>query len=89
MMKNRVYFGLLFLAILDILECSAEFKAYWNIPLSKCTNKGVIFDLDKFGIIHNEGNSFYGDQVILTDKFLCKCHLEEYFPESMKIKVGN
>jgi len=44
-------------------EATGSFAAWWNIPLNKCTNKGVLFDLDPYNIIHNVDNTNSGDKV--------------------------
>lgn len=60
----------LFISILALLlstfsftAAEGKFQAYWNVPLDACTEHGVYFDLDKFSIVHNTGNTFYGDKV--------------------------
>jgi len=58
--------------LLLILSClvyesygSPGFTAYWNVPVNKCQRVGVTFDLDQYGIVHNDNNDFHGDKVNL------------------------
>jgi len=51
------------LVLLDPSSAGDQFPIYWNIPLETCTARNVTFDLDKYGIIHNQNNTFHGDKV--------------------------
>jgi len=50
-------------ALTASLSHAGQFPIYWNIPVHLCAKHNVTFDLDKFGFIHNQNNSFHGDKV--------------------------
>ena len=40
-----------------------DFSIYWNTPSAKCVKLGVDLELDKFGISHNEEQSWNGSVI--------------------------
>jgi len=51
------------------LRTGKDFRFFWNIPVSKCKEKGAPLDLTKYDVIFNEGQTFLGDKVNVWYKF--------------------
>ncbi|EYB82135.1 hypothetical protein Y032_0366g6 [Ancylostoma ceylanicum] len=42
-----------------------SFPVYWNVPSKVCYDRNVDIPLQEFGITHNRGHEFLGDQIVI------------------------
>ncbi|KAK6739185.1 hypothetical protein RB195_020943 [Necator americanus] len=42
-----------------------SFPVYWNVPSKVCHSRKIDIPLQEFGIIHNRGHEFQGDQIVI------------------------
>nr|CDJ92372.1 Glycoside hydrolase domain containing protein [Haemonchus contortus] len=49
----------------EILSQLDSFPVYWNVPSKVCYSRKVNIPLDQFGITHNKGHEFLGDQIVI------------------------
>ncbi|CAJ0931883.1 unnamed protein product, partial [Mesorhabditis belari] len=63
----RLHFLLstLFIAVTRSQYAVERFPVYWNAPTENCIRKGVQIPLDKYGILHNQGQRFFGDNIVI------------------------
>ncbi|KAK5976436.1 Hyaluronidase, partial [Trichostrongylus colubriformis] len=49
----------------DVLSQLDSFPVYWNVPSKVCYTRKVDIPLAQFGITHNKGHEFLGDQIVI------------------------
>ncbi|EYC43615.1 hypothetical protein Y032_0487g2339 [Ancylostoma ceylanicum] len=48
-----------------IITAKDAFRVYWNVPSASCKELGIDIPLSDFGIIHNKGQEFFGNKVVI------------------------
>ncbi|VDM52585.1 unnamed protein product [Angiostrongylus costaricensis] len=62
MLTALTVFVILFDSVLSQLD---SFPVYWNVPSKVCYDREVEIPLQQFGIKHNIGHEFLGDQIVI------------------------
>lgn len=55
----------LFVHLAAALSQVDNFPVYWNVPSKVCHSRKVSIPLEQFGITHNKGHEFLGDQIVI------------------------
>ncbi|EPB73387.1 hyaluronoglucosaminidase [Ancylostoma ceylanicum] len=76
---------LTFPLLLQWMRISAEdaLPVYWNVPSASCKKMGVNIPLNEFEIIHNKGDEFLGEKIVIFyEKKFGKCpYYKDYDPK--------
>ncbi|VDO76692.1 unnamed protein product [Heligmosomoides polygyrus] len=53
------------LGFLSVKNNCSSLQVYWNVPSKVCHSRKVSIPLEQFGITHNKGHEFLGDQIVI------------------------
>lgn len=64
--KTASFLGLSIIGLCALccpVALAKDFNVYWNVPTFMCHQRGIYFDVTKFGLIQNTDDIFQGDKV--------------------------